>query len=329
MTIMKSLLAFSATLLLLIMSAPVSLANASQSNSTLNIPFSVTPVIEKNQVSGVTGYIDLNVQPGQTETVHIILTNPTNHSVLLQAKPTNALTMNNGGVEYVQQTTMGADTLLDASYALGNKISLRNTYSIPANRSVTVPVIIHVPNVKSGSYLGGIVFRTNAMGNSALSPSAHSKATYTIKNVMNFAMAVQLNLPIPQSTQFSFGAASVSVITSGSQFEIVMKNSSGKVLQDVQGTYQITSKNNSQMVMEGQFGSFTMAPETEIQYPVLRRGILSPGTYQVKLTSNYGDAVHGITVQREFSIGLGIWLNTRMSQGRPRFHFTFHRGFGG
>jgi hypothetical protein len=302
---------------------PISWADSPASSPSFAVPFSVTPVMEKNQVPGISGYVDLNVNPGEVETIHIRLSNPTNQTIVLKAISTNALTMSNGGVEYVSQIASGSDSsFLDKGFAIKNAISIMKTITVPKHEVTTIPVTITAPSSGSGSYLGGIVFQSLGIKQPLKSPVSGQKTTYTIKNVMNMAMAVQLNLPQAQPQNFSFGTVSMTVIPSGSQVEIGMKNASGRVLQNLQGSYKISRKDNGKRVMGGKFGPFTMAPQTQIRYPVLWPQTLSPGIYVVKLTSNFGNGSPKLDAEKNFSIG--IKQLTRYKQVTGKSPLPFH-----
>ncbi|MCL6627633.1 MAG: DUF916 and DUF3324 domain-containing protein [Alicyclobacillus shizuokensis] len=278
------------------------------------VPFSVTPILTGQQVHEVTGYFDVNVQPGQTLHLQMQLQNLTRRSVQVKATSANGLTMVNGGVEYVPQTQLAGSRLLDDSFALARRISLPTSIRLPANGTVRVPVEVKVPNVDAGTYLGGVVFSASGANTESTARVEGNQTAIIIQNRFNMAIAIVLNLPHVVPPRFAFGRAGVAPVSTGEQLQIGMSNPAAAVLRGLTGTYKLVDAGGN-TVESGSFGPFTMAPKTAITYPAPLKSMPSTGRYTVRLTAHA--AGRTVTATRTLTIGQPQEQAYHKATGKP------------
>ncbi|WP_067922494.1 WxL protein peptidoglycan domain-containing protein [Alicyclobacillus shizuokensis] len=265
-----------------------------------SLPFAVTPVLNGQQVHGVTGYFDVHVRPGQTLRLQMQVHNLTRQPVTVKAASANGLTMANGGVEYVPQTQLAGSRLLDHSFALASRISLPASIRLPASGSVRVPIEVKVPNVDAGTYLGGVVFSASGASTESTARVAGNQTAIIIQNRFNMAVAIALNLPHTVSPRFAFGRADVAPVSTGEQLRIGMSNQAAAVLKGLTGRYALVNENGD-TVQAGSFGPFTMAPKTAITYPVPLQAMPPAGRYTLRLTAHA--AGRTVAATRPLTIG--------------------------
>ena len=93
--------------------------------------FSVNPVLPENQI-GESGYFNLQMSPGQSQTLTITLKNTTDKTVVVEEEIASAITNINGVVEYSPNKIKADSTL---KYNLVDYASIPKEVSLQPNSS--------------------------------------------------------------------------------------------------------------------------------------------------------------------------------------------------
>lgn len=299
-------------------------ASATPTDSVL--PFVVQPIYPQNQQSGIKGYFELKATPDGEQSLRVQIINQNSTPIKVSLTPANALTMINGGIQYVDSSGNQSTHLLRPEFQLGDHITVPKLVVIPPKALVTVPIHVQFPASSEGSYLGGIIFSNYQPGKPISPQHSKEKVTFTINSAFSMAMAVQLDMPHPGVPNFSFGDVTFATVPSGSQLLIQMQNAGSAVLHGLKGTFRVVG-DKGQTAVAGQFGPFTMAPQSEIQYPVIWANPLSPGQYKVILTADKPG--RHLTQVRTFSIGVRQMVRYQNVTGHSALPFEIPRWFWG
>lgn len=136
--------------------------NASELN------FAVEPVLPKNQVDDSKSYFDLQLKPGETQTLNVDLKNDTNNAVDVKPIIGRATTNSNGVIEYSSHGEKEYEKYLDNSIKndFTKFVTVDSKVTIPANSTIKVPIKVEMPPKEfSGQLVGGITFEQTNISN--------------------------------------------------------------------------------------------------------------------------------------------------------------------
>ncbi|WP_054711088.1 DUF916 domain-containing protein [Bacillus sp. JCM 19041] len=130
---------------------PTHFAEASEFN------FSVTTIIPDNQRDPNKTYYDLVLEPGETQTVEMLLQNDTESDVVIAPTIHSATTNVNGVVEYGSNEIEADETL---QFPLEEWVSTEEEIVVPAGGEFMLPLQIEMPDEAfDGVIAGGITLQ--------------------------------------------------------------------------------------------------------------------------------------------------------------------------
>jgi hypothetical protein len=263
------------------------------------LPMTVKAILPANQKAGVTGYFDLQVNAGTQQTIYLQITNNKSADIVLTLTPTNAYTQPTGGIFYKDMVESPETSILDDSFALAKSISMASEVTIKANQTITFPMDVTVPDMNEGTILGGVLIGEKAdPGQQVDATVEKDTAKFDVITKTAFAIAIQLDLPEPAATAFSFGQAGFNPV--GPNVFIVMRNDAPIIQKQISGVYKVADK-DGQELFAGKFEPIIMAPKTQINFPMpWNSSVLEPGTYTLSITANV--AGKEIVAQENFNI---------------------------
>jgi len=261
----------------------------------------VKPILPENQKEGVAGYYDLEVKPGFQQEVYLSVQNNKDEPIIVQLIPANAYSTLTGGIVYQASLDSDDAKLLDNAFALSQYLSLNNELALQPYEVREVPIKISVPNIKSGTLLGGIVVQEIKKENqpdTQPSEEQKDKATFNIKTQVAYAIAIQLDLPEPAETNFSFGNAGFDP-DSGNVY-IDMKNEAARIEKDISGVYSVANE-QGKLLFDGDLKPFIITPKTQMRYYMpWDYDTLETGTYTLFIKANVNG--QDVTAQQTFKI---------------------------
>lgn len=262
-------------------------------------PMSVIPMLPENQKAGVTGYYNLLVNSGDKQTIYIQITNNKEENIVVTLAPANAYTHPDGGIFYDAEIDSSDTILLDKFFALSNYISMDQEVIIKANETVEVPIQVTVPDMESGSILGGVLISEKATTSEVVKEETkEDEARFVVLTKTVFAVAIQLDLPTMATSEFSFGKAGFNPV--GPKIFIEMRNDAPMIQRQISGIYEVTD-NDGQELFSGEFGPMIMAPKTQVNFSEdWNSSVLESGEYTLSLTANV--AGKEIIVKENFEI---------------------------
>jgi hypothetical protein len=220
------------------------------------------------------GYFVYPLQPGHAAHGAVIVSNTGTKAGTVRLSSADATTGSTSGTVYL---TNRRPRLAGAWISLqSSRLFLR------PGRHARVEFDVRVPrSVQPGQWVGGIVAESS---HRVQGPSSKRKARVQI-NIRDLTIvAVQVNVAGAQRTAMKVGAVKTGG-QRGFQQLITHLANDGSVLVKPRGTVTVFSKDGSRL-QSLPFTMDTFLPRTAIDYPVLLKHALAPGTYSVLVSLN-------------------------------------------
>jgi hypothetical protein len=241
--------------------------------------FSVNPVLPENQM-GESGYYNLLLSPGQSQSLTITLKNTTDKTVVVEEKIASATTNINGVVEY-SPNKIKADSSL--KYNLADYASIPKEISLKPNSSQQVKVNVTMPDKNfTGVISGGITFKekdsektkSNSKGLSIQNKYAYVVALLMQQKKVTVAPDLKLNTVEPSQVNYR------NVINANLQNPMAGYLNQMYVQADVKGL------NNAKLSYKANKEMLQMAPNSNFDYPIsIGDGKkLEAGKYRLSMT---------------------------------------------
>lgn len=231
----------------------------------------------ENQDKNTKGYFNLTMRPGQTQTVHIHLTNYSNESKTIKIIKTNALTTQNGGIHYTEEESSDLSYSLSQNFLASNYITVDSVIELPAHSTRKLPVVLQAPQEK-GTFLGGILF-------TAVNPANQgNNEKIQINSEVRVGMAIQMNVGERAIPEIEVKESVVEIYPSGIQIQTRIENPSPSIVKSYKLHYKVYNDKN-ELLFQGGTDEFDMAPFTGIMFPAnWNAGQFNEGRYQIELT---------------------------------------------
>lgn len=213
------------------------------------------------------GYFVYPLAPGASETGSVIVSNVGTATGVAHLFATDATTGPTSGTVY---RTNGAPV------HAGTWLQLAQTsVSLAPGTSVTVPFTVQVPaGAPPGQWVSGIAVESPQ---SSSTRTTGKKRSVRIRVRSLTIVAVQVNVPGAVRQGFRIGAVHAGG-SGGYQQVFVHFSDTGNVLSRPRGTVTVAKTNGSHRQLL-RYSMDTFLPQTAIDYPLLLRTALPPGTY--------------------------------------------------
>jgi len=242
--------------------------------------FSVTPIAAANQIDKSKSYFDLQLKPGQKETVYVQLRNDLAREVKVDVAVNHATTNSNVIVDY-STSTKTADASM--KYDLAKIVQAPKQVTLKPHSVVKVPFQLQMPAATfNGVLAGGITFKEAKTTKTSQSSSGQGLA---INNEYSYVVALLMR-------QNSTAVAPNMTLHTVKPDQINARNVISANLQNNQMTYinqvaiqaQVTKKGDSKVLYSANKTALQIAPNSNFNFPVALNGqALEPGTYHIKL----------------------------------------------
>lgn len=253
--------------------------------------FAVTPTIPDNQIDKTKTYFDLQLNPGQKQTVYVELRNDLDREVKVDVAVNSAKTNSNVIVEYGNNKTKTDKSL---KYDLTKSVKAPEQVVLKPKSAIRVPFELTMPNASfNGVMAGGITFK-EAKTEKETTKDSNSKGL-AIENEYSYVVALLMR----QNTKSVTPNMILHTVKPG---QINARNVILANLQNDQMTYinqvtmdaEITKKGDSKVLYEAHKDSLQVAPNTNFDFPVPLNGEpLKPGNYHLKMIINGNKAEDG------------------------------------
>lgn len=261
-------------------------------------PLTIEPIYPENQDVNVKGYFRLNVEPNQTQTINVRMTNNLEDKQKVIIEKANGFTNPVGGMLYRETIDSNDSILLDDGIKLVNFISVDSELTMDGKETVEIPIDITVPDVDSGTILGAVRIITEGKADEKSVEVEEGTANFVLQTETAHSVAIQLDLPNPVEPSFSMGTAGFTL--KGPSAYIEMKNDTQMIQENISGAYQVEDGDGNQL-FNGEIPTFNMAPKTQINYPFQwNYETLEDGDYRLLVTLDVNG--NEVDAEERFSI---------------------------
>jgi len=293
------LLAVSLALMAMVWRLPTVRAASTPNN---NVGYTVHPVLPDNQISQKISYFDLRAIPDQTQKLQIVVTNTSNRSQKFQITVNQAVTNNNGVIDY-SQLKPKRDSSLQVGIADVFSKDSAQTVTIPANAQKRVTVSYTMPSQKvRGIILGGIYV-------AQLNPdNAKSNGQIMIKNAFAYAIGVSLQEGTTVKPDLKLNQVVASQINARNVVTANLQNFQPGILQNLTVNARVTQVGNNRTLLSQKQGQMGMAPNSNFNFSIpWGNEALVAGNYTLYLTAKSGNqqwrfvrnfTINGPTIKR-------------------------------
>ncbi|MGM0215952.1 DUF916 and DUF3324 domain-containing protein [Enterococcus sp. AZ109] len=239
----------------------------------------VRAILPENQNPDVSNFFDLNVSPGQKQTLQVMLANPTDSPQKFKMYINTATTNQNGIVDYTQ---------LDFERDESMKVSLKDCITIaepqievPANSEKEISMELTVPEEPfEGIVLGGITIEPDV---STEDEKGGSIFTRTI--------AIQLSETENEVTpEMDAGEVTISQDNLHNNVRFELRNVTPTLISKVKATTNITKKGSDKPILEQEREQLSFAPNSKFNLMSEWNQQFQAGeyTYSIQLTDEAG-----------------------------------------
>lgn len=287
------------SILLLLFLMPKTDVYATTNNVSEKVPFAVKVVPNEALVTENHSYLSLKSTNKKKQTVQLLVMNRTAKDIKVYIEPTNALTIKNGGVDYVPKDKTASSFFLDEAYQMKERIQVEKEVYLQAYEEKVIPVEIDIPSNK-GTSLGGLLFTSDYKVKQEIAVPASEGATFQILNETAIAMAVEYKSKVQETAgAFHFGEVEVGFTPSGALVHVWMKNDDATVRTMEKISYAVYDKWKKR-VFKGTYSAYKMAPKTASMYPISWEGKLNHGKYTIVLQTKING--ENVKVTKPFTI---------------------------
>ncbi|MGQ0832835.1 MAG: WxL protein peptidoglycan domain-containing protein [Microthrixaceae bacterium] len=223
------------------------------------------------------GYFSLELAPGGTATQSIRVSNETGTDAEVRLAAVDATTAQQGGVAY---GATGSTPTADGTWIALSSTEVR----LPAGTSRDVAFEISVPEgARPGVHLAGIIaYSPQSQTTEPVETDGKAGAALYIES--RRALAVQILLPGPAEPRLVVSGVTTEARPNGLNLMVGISNEGTGL---TKGRGHITLSGPSSFSAD--FDIDTVVPATSFVYPVVWTKTPGSGTYQAKVTIDYGD----------------------------------------
>ncbi|WP_130846068.1 DUF916 and DUF3324 domain-containing protein [Lactiplantibacillus mudanjiangensis] len=246
--------------------------------SANTVGFEVAPIPSKYQVGKAAAYYDLKLEPGQTTTLAVKVTNTSTQEITVHTGVATATTNPNAVVEY-QATTAGKN--IDAPAKASQLITTKSDkLTLAKGTSKIVSFKVKMPIHKyHGVVVGGLSFLKKAA-------KQQSKSAMAIKNQYAYSVAVVLHGDhLLTKNRLTLGKIDATQNNGYNQISLALENRTAAFLNQVKTDVKIYSRGGDTVRYKQVNQHGQIAPNSIYNLPLrVGRDALKPGKYTAKLS---------------------------------------------
>ncbi|MGM0155622.1 hypothetical protein IGK30_003489 [Enterococcus sp. AZ178] len=246
--------------------------------------FSVRPILSENQVNSEVGYFDLNLDPGESQTLSLELRNMSDEEINLSISVHTAFTNVSGVVEYGSDADVPDDTL---PFFLADYIQGDGKITLSEGETKQVDLLLTLPEDKpfEGVLAAGIRVEE-------IKDSEHlSEESMAIENTLSYVMGLVVSNKREQlSPELNLLDVYADQLNFRNVFSAQIQNQSGTFVNQLEVTASIYNENQTQRLYSTEASGMQMAPHSNFAFPIPLNGeSFVPGTYVLHLQANSGE----------------------------------------
>lgn len=246
--------------------------------------FSVRPILSENQVNSEVGYFDLNLEPGESQTLSLELRNMSDEEINLSISVHTAFTNVSGVVEYGSDANVPDDTL---PFFLADYIQGDGKITLSEGETKQVDLLLTLPEDKpfEGVLAAGIRMEE-------IKDSEHlSEESMAIENTLSYVMGLVVSNKREQlSPELDLLAVYADQLNFRNVFSAQIQNQSGTFVNQLEVMASIYNEDQTERLYSTEASGMQMAPHSNFAFPISLNGeSFVPGTYVLHLQANSGE----------------------------------------
>jgi len=227
--------------------------------------FTVQAQIPSNQVDKEQTYFDLRVEPGQAQTLQVVVNNTSSEAIVVDVSAISASTNSNGVIDY---TTPGVkDETLRHPFA---EMSMVNTpvLQLQPHQSAVAEIEVTVPAEQyEGTVLGGLVFRRRPAAETDTQTVTSQAGDMDITNVYSYILAVKLTeTEVAVQPNFELVKVEPGQVNSYAEITHNIRNTQAAIAKNLTLKFRVFSQDEQKDVISKVVGNVDMAPNSVMPY---------------------------------------------------------------
>lgn len=226
-----------------------------------SVGYTVNAVLPKNQDDSSATYFALRVKPKQHEKLTVAITNQTKKSQRFQVNVNQAVTSDNGVIDY-SQTNPQLDSSLKVSIKDVFGAKKVPTVTVPAKQTKDVSIHLTMPAKRiNGMILGGINVRK--LGKDA------DKSSKGVSLTNSFAYVIGVRLreaAVDVAPNLNLLSVEAGQRNSLNQVNAKLQNPEPGIMSNLKIKTQVTKLNSSKILLQNTKGNLAMAPNSHFTY---------------------------------------------------------------
>lgn len=261
--------------------------------SAAEMNFSVQTIIPDNQIDKTQTYFDLKMTPKQEQDLEVEMRNDTEKDVTIEVGANNAVTNDNGIVDY-NSPNKEKDSTLKISFK--DIVTVEKEVTIPAKSQQKLKVKIIMPDKSyDGVILGGIYFKEKE------NSETENKDVQVI-NTYAYTIGVKLTETETEvKPNLVVNAVEASQVNYRNAVKATIQNTEAAILKDLIIDGKVYEKGKSEVLYQSKQEGLRMAPNSSFNYAISTNNKeFKPGTYVFKGEATAGE--QNWKFEKEFTI---------------------------
>jgi len=278
---------------LMLLVPQLALADDNNNNEENEGGVSMIPIEHDLQNPDISSWYDLDTSKhkGEIITLKARVSNSANDERTIVLEGTNVITVQNGGLDFVDEPkTTYTGVLDDRAVNKDNLIGLPKKVTLKPGEEREVEFDVRVPD-EGGQFLAGLTY-IHDDGEDDIETDVEDGGSIQIKQQLRFATTILMTNSYEERVEVDVKDVKMKIEHGTPRILVDLDNHSSMMESIIVG-YEVVSRETGEVAFEGESSGFLMAPHTYIQYPISWDGNLSAGEYDVNITlkqkMNYGD----------------------------------------
>ncbi|MGL4696153.1 DUF916 and DUF3324 domain-containing protein [Enterococcus larvae] len=246
--------------------------------------FTYTLEFPENQMDKNLGYYQLLMNPGQEQTISVVLSNPGAENITIDLALNGAKTNKNGVIEYANNEIENDDSL---AFAFEDLVTGPESVDLAAGETKQVDLAIKMPETGfEGVIAGGL-----QLMKAGQTEDANPEGGSTVINQYAYVISILLQESEAVLTpDLQFNSAYAGQLNYRNSVYVNFSNVIAAYLNDLTVEAQVMKKGSNTVLYETKKTSMRMAPTSFIEFPIAMNGErMESGDYTVHVLATAGE----------------------------------------
>ncbi|WP_430612560.1 DUF916 and DUF3324 domain-containing protein [Enterococcus sp. DIV0876] len=240
--------------------------NLPLSVNSAELRFQVAPQFSDSQVAGADSFFDINAAPKTQEDLALVITNPSDTSVIIDISVHTAFTNVNGVVEYAMDAEIADPTL---TYFMEDLVRSPEAITLAAGEQRTVVLPLTMPSEAFDGYLAGGIRIQEIMEDESTNDNA-----LTIRNEFAYVLGILLSNERESMIEPDLDLLKVFAdqLNYRNVFSATLQNYTPVYINQLAVTAEIRAEGQTDVLYENHVEGMQMAPNSHFDFPIPLEG---------------------------------------------------------